>query len=133
MDFMAQLIFPRTQFFLMGEQFYEGGLPCPVHTHKRDALAAFDHEIYFVKDLMIINAACSIALGNIRELGDNSSARFRLRKRKVNSLLFFRNFNSLYLFELFNSALNLLCLGGGVTEAIDKNFKLLDAIALRLV
>src|SRR6266436_5121853 len=51
----------------------------------------------------------------------------------MDSLLFFRNLDTLHFFELFNAALDLLSLGRRVAETVDENFKLLDAIALSLV
>ncbi len=128
LDVVAQLVFAGGERLLAGQQFNQSGLSCSVDSHQRDALTALDHEIYFLENLVLINATIAVALSDIRELGNDAPARFRLRKRKADGLLFFRNFDPLHFFELFNAALHLLGFGGRIAEAVDKHFKLFDAV-----
>src|SRR6266850_344240 len=44
--------------------------------------------------------------------------------------LFLRDFYPLHFLEFLNAALHLLGFGGGVAEAVDKNFQLLNAFTL---
>ena len=133
MDFVAEFVFTRRQLLLLGQQLDQGRLPCPVDAHQSDALAPLNHEIYMGKDLVFVDAALAVTFRDIREFGDDASARLRLRKRKMNSLLFFRNFDPLHFFQLFDTALHLLGLGCRIAKTVDENFELLDAVVLGLV
>ena len=106
--------------------------PAPLTPTKRDALAALDHEIH-VGENLVLGGAGTVALGYVRELGYYAAAWLGLREGEVNRLFFFRDFDALDLLQLLDAALDLLGLGGRIAKAVDEDFQLLDAVALRFV
>ncbi len=104
---------------------YERRLSGSVHAHQRDPIATLNHEVYVAKYQL-----WTVALGDIFELRDDATAGFWLRKREVDGLLLGRNLDPLDLLQFLDAALDLLRLGSLVTEAVDKDFQLLDALAL---
>src|SRR6185369_16298827 len=90
-----------------------------------NAVSALDDEIHIAK-----NFFRTVGLRDPDKLRDVPAARLRLGKRKVNSLLFFRQFDALDFFQLLDPALHLLRLGGLIAEAIDEYFQLFNALAL---
>ena len=130
---MAEFVFAGGERLLPRQQFNQSGLPCPVDSDERDALAALDHETDFFEDLVFIVPGRAVALGDVRKLGDDAAARLRLREGEMNGLFFFRNLDPLHFFEFFNAALDLLGLGRRVAEAVDEHFELLDAVVLGFI
>jgi len=70
----GEFVFARSQLLLLGEELDQSGLPCSVDSDERDALAALDHEVHFVKNLVLVDAALAITFGDVGELGNDASA-----------------------------------------------------------
>lgn len=133
LDVVSQFVFACGERFLPRQQFNQRRLPRPVDSDQRDALSALDHETDLLENFVFTVSVRTVALGDLRKLGHDAPARFRLREGEMHGLFFFRNFNPLHLFQLFNAALDLLGFRCRVAEAINEDFQLFDAVVLGLV
>src|SRR5262249_27140760 len=104
------------------------GLPCSVHTYECYAVPALDIEADIFEDSVV-----AVLFRYISEFGDNSPAWLRLRERKVDRLFFFRDLDTIDLFEFLDAALDLLGLGRGVAKTVDEYFELFNAFFLSFV
>src|SRR5579859_1738181 len=122
---VTQAQFACSRLLRAGQQLNQRGLARAVHAHQRNAVAALDYEIYLGEDVLK-----AVALGHIFRFGNHAAAGARLRKRKMDGLLFRRDLDLFHPLQLFDPALHLLGLGGLIAEAIDKRLKLVDLFFL---
>src|SRR5260370_35728189 len=80
LDVVAQLVFAGGERLLTGQQFNQSGLPSAVDSDQCDALAALDHEIHVLENLVFINPAFAVTLSDVRKLGNDAPDRLRLRE-----------------------------------------------------
>ena len=95
---MPQFVFAGAEAFLLRQKLDQSGLPRPVHTNERNALAALNHKINFFKHLVLVGSRLAVAFSDAHKLRNNPSTGLRLREREMHGLLFVRNLNPLHLF-----------------------------------
>src|SRR5581483_1291089 len=96
-----------------------------IYAHQSDTIAALDHEVDATEDFLV-----TIRFRNVDKLSHNPAARFRLRKREMDRLLLFWDFNPIHLLQFFDTALHLFRFSSLITETIDENFQLFDPFTL---
>src|SRR5207237_1992305 len=107
------------------EHAYQRGFTCAVRADECHAITALHHKVHVAKNFIPV-----IALGSSLELGNNATARFRLREVEVDGLLFWWDLDALHAFDFLDAALHLLCLSRLISETVDESFQLLDLVAL---
>src|SRR5205085_7588160 len=122
---MPKYVFAGREWLDTSEHAYQRGFTCAVRAHERHAITALHHEVYVVKDFVPV-----IALGYSLKLGNNATARFRLREVEVDGLLFRWNLDALHAFDFLDAALHLFCLSRLISETTDESFQLLNLLAL---
>ena len=108
-----------------GEHTDQRGFAGAIDADQRDAIAAVDGEVDAFEHLL-----GAVILREIAHLHHRAARWRRLRKGEVDDGLFLRQLDALDLVELLDAALDLLCLGGLIAEAIDEGFQMLDVLAL---
>jgi len=92
---MAEPIFTLREWLAAGEQLDQRGFSRTVHADQSNPVALLDDEIHTAENLL-----GTVRLRHSVEFCDYTAAGLWLRKRKVDCLLFFRQFDALDFFPV---------------------------------